>query len=219
LLIDLDLRRKRALVLGGGSEAELKVAKLVDAGASITVVAKSFTKGIRALSSDGDVRLIRADPGDSRHLLEELKPSVLFISTGRPGLDSELAQLGHSLGILLCVVDAPQHNDFNMPAISRIGAVRVAISTNGRSPAVAKMLRKRIEKLIRPEDLLQVELQGSLRTQIARTVKGHGERKRLVYEIIEDVETARLLKADDLRGAKRRASEIIREHRGSNNKS
>jgi precorrin-2 dehydrogenase/sirohydrochlorin ferrochelatase len=219
MLIDLDIRKKRAVVFGGGSEAELKVAKLVDAGASTTVIANRFTKGIEALSSGGGVRLVRADPGGSSHLLKQLKPSVLFISTGRPKLDSELAQLGRSLGILLCVVDSPQHNDFNMPAVARIGDVRVAISTGGRSPAVAKLLRKRIEQLIRPEDLLQVELQGSLRTLVGGAVSSHGERRRLVYEIIEDHETLRRLKDDDLPGAKLRAAEIIRKHRRSNKKS
>jgi siroheme synthase-like protein len=215
MLIDLDLKEKQAVILGGGTEAELKAIKLADSGASITVVARRFTNGLRALSKAGKVRLVRRDPSRPGPLLEKLKPRVLFISTGKPALDAELAGLGRSRGILLCVVDAPQHNDFNMPAIARVGGVRVAISTGGRSPAVAKVLRKRIEKVIRREDLLQIELQGSIREAIGRAANSRGERKRLVYEIIEDAETARLLREGDLKGAKARASEIIRGHRRS----
>jgi precorrin-2 dehydrogenase / sirohydrochlorin ferrochelatase len=215
MLIDLDLKRKSALVLGGGSEAELKAVKLIDAGASTTVVARRFTKGLRALSKTGAVQLIERNPRDAEALLREIRPKVLFISTGEPQLDEDLASLGRSLGILVCVVDNPQINDFNMPALAKVGTLRIAISTGGKSPAMAKMLRKRIEKMIRPEDLLQVELQESIRGLIGSSVEGHTGRKKLVYEVIRDGEVSRLLKADDLQGAKARAARIIRVHKRS----
>jgi precorrin-2 dehydrogenase / sirohydrochlorin ferrochelatase len=215
MLIDLDLKKKHAVVLGGGSEAELKVVKLIDAGASTTVVARRFTKGLRALSQTAGVRLIEKDPRDAETLVRELKPKVLFISTGEPRADEELAALGRSLGILICVVDNPQLNDFNMPALAKVGTLRIAISTGGKSPAMAKMLRKRVEKMILPEDLLQVELQESIRGRIGSSVEGHTARKKLVYEVIRDGEVTRLLKANDLPGAKARAARIIRVHKRS----
>ena len=215
MLVDLDLKKKSAVVLGGGSEAELKATKLIDAGASITVIARRFTKGLRALSLTAEVRLIEKDPRDAEALVRELKPKVLFISTGEPQSDEELAALGRSLGVLVCVVDSPQLNDFNMPALAKVGTLRIAISTGGKSPAMAKMLRKRVEKMILPEDLLQVELQDSIRGRIGSSVEGHTARKRLVYEVIRDGEVARLLKANDLPGAKARATRIIRAHKGS----
>jgi precorrin-2 dehydrogenase / sirohydrochlorin ferrochelatase len=215
MLIDLDLKQKSALVLGGGSEAELKAVKLIDAGASTTVVARRFTRGLRALSQSGGIRLIEEDPRGAEVLVRELRPKVLFICTGEPMLDEDLAALGRSLGILVCVVDSPQLNDFNMPALAKVGTLRIAISTGGKSPAMAKMLRKRVEKMIRPEDLLQVELQESIRGRIGSSVEGHTARKKLVYEVIRDAEVTRLLKADDLPGAKARAARIIRAHKRS----
>jgi len=215
MLIDLDLKRKKALVLGGGSEAELKAAKLADAGASTAVVARRFTKGLRELSKRGEISLIESDPRDAEVLVREISPKVLFISTGDPMLDERLASTGRSLGILVCVVDNPQLNDFNMPALAKIGALRIAISTGGRSPAMAKILRKRIEKLIRPEDLLQVELQESIRERIGSSAKSHAERKKLVYEVIRDPDVTRLLRADDLPGARARAAKIVSAHKRS----
>src|ERR1700722_292861 len=188
MLIDIDLKKKSAVVLGGGSEAELKAAKLIDAGASTTVIARRFTKGLRALSQTAGVRLIEKDPRDAEALVRALKPKVLFISTGEPQSDEELAALGRSLGVLVCVVDSPQLNDFNMPALAKVGTLRIAISTGGKSPAMAKMLRKRVEKMILPEDLLQVELQDSIRGRIGSSVEGHTARKRLVYQVIRDGE-------------------------------
>ena len=215
MLIDLDLKQKRAVVLGGGSEAELKAVKLLDAGASTTVVARRFTKGLKALSQTGGVRLIEKDPRNAEALVRGIRPRVLFISTGEPQLDEDLASLGRSLGILICVVDNPQLNDFNMPALAKVGTLRIAISTGGKSPAMAKMLRKRVEEMIRPEDLLQLELQESIRGRIGSSLGGHAARKRLVYQVIRDGEVTRLLKANDLPGAKARAARIIRVHKRS----
>jgi precorrin-2 dehydrogenase/sirohydrochlorin ferrochelatase len=210
LLIDIDLNKKKAVILGGGAEAELKAFKLTDAGAVTTVVARRFTRGLQRLSESGHVKLVKADPATASPLLEKLKPKVLFISTGHADLDARLADLGRSLGILLCVVDSPQHNDFNMPAIARVGSVRIGVSTDGKSPAVAKILRQRIERMITPEDLLQVELQASMRGQIRDARSSHHGRKDLVYEIIKDPEVSKLLKGGDLKGAKRRASGLVK---------
>lgn len=210
LLIDLNLERKRALILGGGKEAELKAEKLADGGADIGVVALRFTKGLRAMAAEGKVELITMDPSRAGPLIERESPAVVFISTGRPRLDEALAKAGRSAKCLVCVVDTPALNDFNMPAIAKLGPVRVAISTGGRSPAMAKVLRQRIEQSIRPEDLLQVELQNSVRRQMHDAVGNPHDRKRLVYAIISDEEIARFLRDADLERAKARALQMIR---------
>ncbi len=61
-------------------------------------------------------------------------------------------------------VDNPALSDFILPAVAHIGDVKIAVSTSGKSPAMAKALRERIEKLIQPEDLLEIELQSHLRS-------------------------------------------------------
>jgi precorrin-2 dehydrogenase / sirohydrochlorin ferrochelatase len=210
LLIDLDLQDKRAVILGGGREAELKAQKLADSGALTSVVAIHFTKGLKSLARGGRVKLIEMNPRDVAPFIENERPVVVFISTGRPGLDEELAKLGRSIGSLVCVVDTPVLNDFNMPAIAKLGSVRVAISTGGKSPAMAKVLRRRIEKTIRLEDVLQVELQDFIRGRIGRTLKSASARKRMVYAIIQDDQVSRLLREENLEGAKVRAGRIIR---------
>lgn len=215
MLVDLDLKRRRVMIIGGGREAELKATKLVDAGATPTVVAKRFTIGLKKLSDVGSVRLVEHSPHSAGLLVRKAKPGVLFVSTGRHALDSELAELARSCGSLVCVVDTPHLNDFNMPAIAKVGPVRVAMSSGGMSPAMMKVLRKRIEKMIRPEDVLHVELQHAVRSDIAQAFKTSAGRKKMVYEIINDEMVARLLKRNDLRGAKERARKLIRNGRRS----
>jgi len=211
LLIDLDLRGKRALVIGGGREAELKALKLVDSGARTTVLARRFTKGIRRLARDGDLRLVRRAPERAAPFILKTRPKVLFISTGGAVLDEGLARAGRDVGSLVCVVDTPELNDFNMPAIARVGSVRVAISTGGKSPAVAKLLRKRVERLILPEDVLQVELQQAVREELRQLGGSPSERRRMVYSIVRDGEVTDLLRQGRLPQARERASLIMKE--------
>lgn len=213
MLVDLDLRKKRAVILGGGIEAELKAAKLLDAGASIVVIADRPTFGLKTLSRKGELKLVKQNPRSAAPILKTLRPKVVFISTGKAELDEELADAGRSSGSLVCVVDAPRLNDFNMPAIARLGPVRVAISSGGKSPAVVKILRKRIEAMIGHADLLQVELQYAVKKQIRDALKTPAARKKMVYEIIADREVVRLLNAGDLRRAKVRASRMIRDRK------
>ena len=60
---------------------------------------------------------------------------------------------------MVYAVDNPALSDFILPAVAQVGDVKVAVSTGGKSPAMARVLRERIEKLVTPEDLLEIELQ------------------------------------------------------------
>ena len=215
MLVDLDLDGKNAVVLGGGREAQLKAEKLVDAGASTTVVARRLTKGLRLLSKTGMVKVVRMDPVDSRGLITKLKPKVLFVSTGALSTDEKLAGLGRSLGILVCVVDEPRLNDFNMPALAKIGTLRVAISTGGKSPAMAKLIRERVERTITAEDLLQIELQSSVRDEIRKEFGTRSARKAMVYRMIKDPEISRVLREEGLESARILAKTMMKTSKRS----
>ncbi len=218
MLIDLVLAGKQALIVGEGKEPEYKALKLLDADAKVTVVGESFTDGLRraASKSKGQVRLVSARPSAEAVLLavEETHPKVVFISTGRPELDEELSEAVRAARVgapLVCVVDEPRLNDFNMPAISRMGDIRIGVSTGGKSPAMAGILRGRIEKAITQQDVLQVKLQGYIRKQSRKTLKDAASRKEFAYKVIRDKRIGALLKKRDYAAARRLAEEMLRE--------
>lgn len=218
MLIDLVLEGRAALVVGGGKESELKVLRLLDARANTTVLAPRFSSVLIGLSSKhkASVRLVRAEATSTtvRRLVDETAPRVVFISTGDPPLDEELAgtvRRAAKGGAIVCVVDEPRLNDFNMPAIARIGDIRVGISTGGKSPAMAGILRRKVEASIAREDVLQVRLQGQIRKAARKELPDPKSRKRLVYAVIRDERVAALLKRGDYPAAKKRAEEMLRE--------
>jgi len=218
MLIDLLLAGEKALIVGEGQEPEFKALKLLDSRAKVTVVGRSFTGGLLRLASSrkGQVRLISAEPTKDVILrtVRELRPRVVFISTGRPELDEELSGAVRRRdwrAALVCVVDEPRLNDFNMPAIAKKGDIRVGVSTGGRSPAMAAALRRKIEKVITRQDVLQVRLQGHIRKASRSRLADAESRKEFACRVMRDKTVGALLKKEGYAEARRLAEKMLRE--------
>jgi precorrin-2 dehydrogenase len=218
MLIDLLLEGERALIVGEGQEPEFKAQKLLDGKARVTVVGRSFTDGLRRIASRRreNVSLILADPTKELVLrtVQEMEPRVVFISTGRPELDEELSGAlrgRYGRAALICVVDEPRLNDFNMPAIAKKGDIRVGVSTGGKSPAMAGVLRRKIEKVITRQDILQVRLQGFIRNAARTRLKDAASRKEFAYKVMRDKEVGGLLKKEKYVEARKLAEKMLLE--------
>ena len=75
---------------------------------------------------------------------------------------------------------------------------------------MASVLRKRVENIITPEDLLHIELQEQMREVLKQTVADQKARKAILYQIIEDAAVKELLKKGKFEDAKEKALETIR---------
>src|SRR5579862_9813349 len=99
-----------------------------------------------------------------------------------------------------------------MTGVAKLGDVRIAVSTQGLSPAMAGILRKKIESIITPEDLLLVILQGEVRKSLKTLVATPAERKKIVYALIRDKKILSALKSKKYAQAKSRALLLISKH-------
>jgi len=142
------------MVIGGGEIAEAKVRALLDAGAIVTIVSREATDGIKLQAADGKIRHLAREYeyGDLRGM------SLAYITTD----NSEIARCAtgeaRELGIPLNVADNPESSSFISPATFKRGDLQIAISTGGSSPAVARMLRQRLEQQIGPGYALVLEI-------------------------------------------------------------
>jgi precorrin-2 dehydrogenase/sirohydrochlorin ferrochelatase len=218
MLIDLVLDGKRALVVGEGQEPEFKALKLVESKSDVTVVGKTFSEGLRRLAArkPRQVHLVAAKITRRvvLKIIEETDPMVVFISTGEPELDellSSAVRASKGRAPLVCVVDEPRLNDFNMPAIARMGDITVGVSTGGKSPAMAGILRRRVEKAITRQDVLQVRLQGYIRKRARKSLVSAASRKEFAYKVIRDKTIGALLTKEKYAEARRLAEEMLRK--------
>jgi uroporphyrin-III C-methyltransferase/precorrin-2 dehydrogenase/sirohydrochlorin ferrochelatase len=199
----LDLRGRRVVVVGGGAVAEQKVGGLLAAGARVTVVSPETTPGLADLAAQGSVEVRRR-----RYRAGDLSGVWLAIAAtnDRAANATVWAEAEHE-GVLLNAVDDLDHCSFIAPAIHREGDITVAVSTAGKSPALAVRLRERIGRLIGRAEARLCELLGELRSELVERVPDARARTALWYRIA-DSDAIEFIRRGDTEGARRRVREL-----------
>jgi len=175
----LKLAGRRCLVVGAGRVAQAKIEGLLLAGAHVRVVARSATRAVRACARAGKVRWEARsfEPSD----LDGVFLGIAATSSAQ--LHDQISQEARRRGVLCNVADDPARCDFYYPAVVRRGPLQIAISTGGRSPALAQHLRKELERQFGPEYECWVEQLGEARrTLLARGVTPE-RRRRLLHRL------------------------------------
>ncbi len=140
----LDLKDKRAVVVGGGKVAERKISGLLRAGAAVTVISPSLTSGLQKTLSRKKITY-RGRP----YRRGDLKGAFLVVAaTDSPETNRRVSKDAPGL---VNVVDVPSECNFIAPSVVRRGPLLLAISTSGTSPAFARTLRRELEKEYGPE--------------------------------------------------------------------
>ncbi|MCW3995179.1 MAG: bifunctional precorrin-2 dehydrogenase/sirohydrochlorin ferrochelatase [Candidatus Bathyarchaeota archaeon] len=211
MLIDFKLDGKTVLVVGGGTEAHRKIQSFLDSGAMIWVISKSFSSGIEKLGEEKKLSLLTTEIKNATSFVDSLnpKPDILLAATNDSKLNLELVKAAKGWGCMVYAVDNPVMSDFILPAVARIGDVKVAISTGGRSPAMAHVLRERIEKLVTPQDLLEIELQANIRGILKEHISNAKERGKTLYEILNNDNIKKALSKGNLNEAEKLAMNLI----------
>ena len=143
----LKLAGRKVLVVGGGPVATAKVAALRDAGAHVVVVAPEVTAEIRRLAADGNIELqLRCFNA------EDLEGVWLLVAAATPEVNRLVAAAGESQRLFVLAVDDPSAASAYGAGTLRRGGVTVAVSTDGRAPALAGLLREALEAVL-PEEL------------------------------------------------------------------
>src|SRR6059058_3331598 len=203
----LDLRGRRAVVIGGGAVAEQKVHGLVGAGAHVTVVSTDVTPALGALARRNAIEHKRRP-----YRRGDLKGAWLAIAaTDDRGTNGAVWAEAEQLGVPLNAVDDLEHCSFIAPAVHREGDITVAVSTAGKSPALAVRLRQRIARLVGRAEARLCELLGELRPGLAERVPDTPARTALWYRIV-DSDVIDFVRRGDIDGARGRIAELVGPH-------
>ena len=202
----LDLRGRRAVVVGGGAVAEQKVQGLLEASAYVTVVSPETTDRLADLAAQGEIELRRRP-----YRVGDLAGAWLAIAaTDDRSVNAAVWAEAEQRGVPFNAVDDLEHCSFIAPAIYKEGDITVAVSTAGRSPALAVRLRDRIAWLIGRAEARLCELLGELRPHMAARVPDARARTALWYRIV-DSDVIDFVRRGDMAGARQRADEVIGE--------
>jgi siroheme synthase-like protein len=203
----LDTKGKKAVVFGGGKTAKRRVMKLLNAGAKVTVVSREFAPGLEKLD-DVNLKLIKQEIKEGTKFIE--KSDIVLIATDDSALNDSLENEARALKRI--VNRADKTSDFIIPATLKTGDVTVSISTNGKSPAVAKSIKKRIKRLLSEDDLYLIEIEEFAREKLKKTVKSQPEREKFLRELINRSDIIEKIRSGDTKGAKEAVEMMIDAH-------
>ncbi len=208
----LDLSQKRVVIFGGGEVGERK-AELFSQYAKVTVVSKAFSPRIQEMGKEGSVDLVRADFSASE-ADEHLRGAFMIVpATNDKKLNRSLEKKARKMNVLVNRVDGV--GEVVVPSIIRRDPVVVSISTVGKSPALSRYLRLKLEKDLDQKYAEMALLLGEVRKDLKKTVSDQGSRKRIVWEIISDEEVWRLLEESYEKAYKRAGEHLIPDERDS----
>ncbi|MCB0968508.1 MAG: bifunctional precorrin-2 dehydrogenase/sirohydrochlorin ferrochelatase [Ilumatobacter sp.] len=163
----LDLVGKRALVVGAGPVAARKVAGLLRAGAHVTVVAPD---AVPEIAEDPDVRWHERPYRRG----EVASYAVAITATSDPAVNRQVARDGNAANVWVNSADDPENCGFILPSVVRRGDLQVAVSTNGRSPAMAQWARRRLETLFTDTHGAALDVLAEVRAEV-RQASGTSE--------------------------------------------
>jgi uroporphyrin-III C-methyltransferase/precorrin-2 dehydrogenase/sirohydrochlorin ferrochelatase len=146
----------------------------MEAGADVTIVAPAAAAPVPAWSDEGRVRWVRREFRD-----EDLDGRWLAVAaTGDRAVNAAVFGGAERRRLLVNAVDDLAHSTDIAPAIARAGAVQVAVTTGGKSPALAKRLRDRIQSEVLSEGVARLAaLLGAWRPAVKDALGGYTKRQ------------------------------------------
>ena len=196
--VNLELTGQRVLVVGGGPVAARKVAGILAAGAVVTVVAPD---AVAELADDPDVRWHQREYRRG----EAASYRLVFTATSDPAVNAQVARDCRAANVFVNSADDPANCSFTLPSVVQRGNLQVAVSTNGRSPAFAAWLRRRLETEYTDVHARLVDLLGDVRSE-ARARFGTSELPGWADVLDDDLLAAVAAGRDDEARARVRAA-------------
>ena len=178
--VNLDITNRRCVIIGGGDVAERKAERLIECGAQVTIVSRLLTPLLEERKKSSKIQHIDKDYEE-----KVLHGAFMVIgATDRNEINAQISQDALSLGILVNIVDDPDKCNFILPSLVQQGDLSIAISTGGKSPALAKKLREDMQQQYGPEYQVLLRIMGSLRKKVLTQSYAPQDNKALFVDLV-----------------------------------
>ncbi len=205
--VNLDIRGRKVLVVGGGQVALRKVKALVACGACVTVVSLASCRAL--LRMENVKRMRRA------YRKSDLNGVCLVVgATDSRKTNQQVWEHASSKGIPVNIVDQPELCTFTVPSVMRRGDLLVTVSTGGGSPALAAKVRRQLEKNIDPALVQHLKLLTELRPEVLASSLTPGKRTRLLKRMAGD-DVCSVIRKKGITSAKRLLQRMFKEATGA----
>jgi len=209
LIVDLNLKGNLVIVVGGGDEGYKKVNSLLTQDCKILLISDKVNTQLTNCIKQKKIDFEKTKLKDAG-FLSKYKPFLVMATTNDRQLNRKIIQKAKKMKCYVYASDDPEVSDFAHPSVINIeDTVQIAISTGGKSPAMARKIRLQTEKIfkkiIKKEDIYQIKLQQIARDKAKKTIPTQIERKKFLYSVLNDKTIKQLIKDNKLKKAQQRA--------------
>ena len=215
MIVNLNLQGKIVIIVGGGKEAQKRINSLLKQDCRIIVISDSINAQISRLSKTKKITLIKQKIQDTE-FLSEFKPNIVITTTNDNKINQKIINKAKRKNILVYSSDNPEDSDFSNPAIIDFEKmIQIAIFTGGKSPAMSKEIKTKLEillkKIITKEDIARIKIQKTSRKLAKEIISTQFERKECLRSIRTDSRIDQLIKDGQIKKAEKRAIEILKK--------
>jgi len=208
--VHLNISDMMCVVVGGGDVAERKVENLLECDGRVVVVARAITPKLETLKREGSIRHI---PEDYR--TDHIAGAFLVIgATDRDDVNGQVYRDAEERSMLVNIVDEPERCRFIVPSQVRQGDLLISLTTGGKSPALARRLRKELEGRYCREYQILVDIMGRLRGRILARGESSDCNKK-IFESILDTDILERIREEDWDGVRDIISNLTGEDIGT----
>ena len=198
MIIDLHLNEKTVIIVGAGNEALKRIKLLEFEGCKIIVIGEKPNSEITKLSQKKKITLKKIKI-TSMLFLKKYKPFLVIASTTDSLLNQKIVQTAKKMKILSYASDSPDSSDISYLSLIDIKkTIKVGISTGGGSPIMAKKIKSKTEKCLQKnisdQDIELIKIQKFARSESKKYILTQTERKKFLYELMNDKRVKELLK-------------------------
>jgi precorrin-2 dehydrogenase/sirohydrochlorin ferrochelatase len=213
LIVDLNLKGNLVLVVGGGNEGLKKVNALLTQDCKILVISDETNKEIEKYVKQKKITFKKMKLKNA-NFLKKYKPFMVMATTDDRKLNRKIVEQAKKMRCYAYAADDPAVSDFAFGSVINIeDTVQIAVSTGGRSPAMARKIRLQAEKIfrkiIKKEDIYQIKLQDFARNAAKNKLETFPERKKFLYGVMNDNHVKQLIKEGNFKNAKKRVMKML----------
>ncbi|MEZ5079426.1 MAG: bifunctional precorrin-2 dehydrogenase/sirohydrochlorin ferrochelatase [Thermoleophilia bacterium] len=188
LPIFVDLVGRTCAVVGGGRVAEGRVRTLLGHGATVRLISPEVCAGLEEMLGESQIEFRQRT-----YEVADIEGCLMVIAaTDRRDVNAAIARDAAEAGVLCNVVDRPEDGDVVVPAQVRRGRLAIALTTGGASPAVASVIRGRLEDLFGPEWEILLDMLAERRDSLIAAYPDTTDRSRVVREFLDGEAVERL---------------------------
>jgi len=180
--LNVNLENKKILIIGGGKVALRKVKFFLQYGCNIEVVGKNIAQEIYEVTENSNSRVTLLQREFEMNDL--YGKYIVIISTDNFKLNEQIANKCEERGVLYTNCSNGEVSSFSLPAVVKRGDLSVAISTNGKSPALSKKIKKEISDIYKNEYEEFLELLGELRYVVLKCESDDRVKRKLLNEAV-----------------------------------